>query len=100
LEALGCVVTSVSIYRTYASADWAEKAPPTDWESADLLVFTSPSSIDFFTEKHPIPRSVSIAAIGAFTEQRLKQEGLESVLLVPGGDLKRAPELLKQNPMI
>lgn len=97
LEAMGCQVTWLPLYRTVAAKGWEQKLSPHELEAADLLVFTSPSSFTFFSERRSLPEGVPIAAIGEFTRRSLLERGVESPKLVPAGDLRRAPELLERS---
>jgi uroporphyrinogen-III synthase len=88
---LGCKVNWVALYRSTPKENLDVSA--TEVETADMILFTSPSSVEAFTKHFPIPENVRIGSIGRFTSDYLSKRGIESNQL-PNGDFERIGEIL------
>lgn len=89
LEALGATVIACPVIETVDPEDWAPAdAAIGDLEGYDWVVLTSTNGVDRFLERVRSQRGslavlggVSIAAVGAATEGRLREEGIEPDLV-------------------
>lgn len=67
-------LTDLVVYETVKKED--VKLP-----EAEILVFTSPSNVDSFFAKANVKDTQKVIAIGTSTEKKLKEQGIENVIL-------------------
>lgn len=93
LSNIGCRVKWVSLYRSVPKEDLLETVSQNDVDSADIILFTSPNSVDVFKSHFKIPKKVQVASIGRYTLEHLSKMGIKAERL-PDGDFERIGELL------
>lgn len=94
LKARGFDVIWIPLYRTSTREDAADFLTGEELESADAIVFTSPSSVDAWLTHFEIPDRARIIAIGGFTGRHLETKGIMRPSLLPEGDFGRIAEVL------
>lgn len=94
LKELGCEVISVPLYRTLPREDLAREVTQDELKASTLILFTSPSSVDAFTQFFRIPEGVKVGSIGRFTSEHLTKVGIREHQVLPQGDFERIGELL------
>jgi uroporphyrinogen-III synthase len=94
LRELGCDVTTVPLYRTLPREDLSRDMSQAEVEKSHLILFTSPSSVDAFTNCFTIPDEMLIGSLGKFTADYLTQKGFRGHRVLPEGDFERIGELL------
>jgi uroporphyrinogen-III synthase len=95
LRELGCEVTSMAIYRTLPREDLRQAFSEEELENTALVLFTSPSSVDAFTDVFRIPPQVKIASLGHYTARHLELKGFSDQRMLPAGDFQRIGEVLR-----
>ncbi|ACU53220.1 uroporphyrin-III C-methyltransferase [Acidimicrobium ferrooxidans DSM 10331] len=93
LEAKGWRVDVVEAYETRTAA---ASVPPELVESADLVVFTAPSTVEGFATQYPglVPRAA--AAIGPVTEEALVRRGWPVALTATHYDADGLVEVIRE----
>ena len=77
LTGLGAIVDEAIAYRTVPEAGDHEAIERFKNEGADVITFTSSSTVDHFLDlKVPLPEGIKIASIGPITSTTLKNHGL------------------------
>ncbi len=94
LRELGCEVEMLSLYRTLPRQDLQRSITHAELAAVEVICFTSPSSVDAFTQAFDVPARAAILAIGRYTAQHLKHKGFDDHRVLPGGDLSRIGEVL------
>ncbi len=94
LQRMGYEVTWTPLYETRSKSDIAHGVSAQSLETANAIVFTSPSSVDAFLDAFQLPENVRIIAIGGFTGKHLESKGYVRPRLLPGGDFSRIEEAL------
>lgn len=94
LRELGCTVTVLPLYRTLPREDVTDYLRQNDLNDMSLILFTSPSSVDAFTQHFEIPEGVKVGSIGRFTSEHLDRKGLADHSVLPAGDFERVGEIL------
>jgi uroporphyrinogen-III synthase len=95
LRELGCEVTTASLYRTSPRDDLRQALSESELEKTNLVLFTSPSSVDAFTKVFQIPAQVKIASLGHYTARHLELKGFSDQRMLPAGDFQRIGEVLR-----
>lgn len=95
LRDLGCEVQALPLYRTLPREDLRQAYDEKELEQTQLLLFTSPSSVDAFTNVFTIPPQVKIASLGHYTARHLEQKGFSDQRMLPYGDFQRIGEVLR-----
>lgn len=72
-------VIDVTVYETI-------KHPSDELPEADILLFTSPSNVDAFFEKHQIKKGQKVIAMGGATAKALENKGINRYTLPPSFD--------------
>lgn len=77
LTAMGAIVDEAIAYRTVPEDADHEAVQRFKAEGADVITFTSSSTVEHFLElKAPLPEGIKIASIGPITSATLRQRGL------------------------
>jgi len=95
LRDLGCEVKSLPLYRTLPREDLRQAFDEKQLQQTQCLLFTSPSSVDAFTNVFTIPPKVIIASLGYYTARHLEQKGFSDQRMLPAGDFQRIGEVLR-----
>ena len=95
LRDLGCELQALPLYRTLPREDLRQAYDEKRLEQTQLVLFTSPSSVDAFTSVFSIPPQVKIASLGHYTARHLEQKGYSDQRMLPAGDFQRIGEVLK-----
>ena len=61
---------------------------------ASLILFTSPSSFDAFTDSFEIPRKTKIGCLGQYTFDHLTRKGISGHRKLPEGDFRKIGDIL------
>lgn len=78
LSKLGAIVDEAIAYRTVPEKDNHEAIVRFKEEGADVITFTSASTVEHFLDlKLPLPEGVKLASIGPVTSAALKKHGLK-----------------------
>jgi uroporphyrinogen-III synthase len=94
LNKLGCNVTWNALYRTLPKQDLNDLISSEDLKSVDLLIFTSPSSIESFRHQMDWPPTCKVGAIGKYTAEHLQRCGITSPPILPEGNFAKIGDLL------
>lgn len=94
LTDIGCCVLWIPMYRTKGRTDADQLLQSKDLNDAELVLFTSPSSVDAFLSSFSLPPGIRIGAIGSYTEASLKKRGLQDIRTLPEADFRKIDELL------
>lgn len=95
LESLGCTVTRLPLYEVFPKPDLGAEIRRMDWTGVALILFTSPSTLEFWMDAGEIPHGVELGAIGEFTASSVRQHTGREVSVLPGGNFNRITELLE-----
>lgn len=94
LTDLGCCVLWIPLYRTKSRENAGRFLPEQDLKDAELVLFTSPSSVDAFLSTFSLPSGIKIGAIGGYTAASLEKRGIHDIRTLPEADFRKIDELL------
>jgi len=96
LRSLGCEYVLEPIYRTVPK-QWGEDG---QWDGAiskaQVIVFTSPSSVDAWLKNFSVPSQAKLAAFGQFTSEYMSQVGLKNHQILPQSDWTALEKLMER----
>jgi len=94
LTDIGCCVLWIPLYRTKGREDMTGMMNQSELSDAELVLFTSPSSVDAFLATYSLPDGIKIGAIGSYTAASLEKRGIAHIRTLPEADFRKIDELL------